>query len=96
MMYRVINITPRNRAAAIALAVAAIFVGGVVLAMGLTLLLGVATVAVVGGLGVTLYRRLMGTVRGVPPVRRAPDLDPSMEVFPARAHSRPLPPRVSD
>lgn len=100
MTYRQFNLAPRNRAAAIALVVAAIMVGGIVLALGLTLLLGVATVAVVGGLGVMLYHRLMRLLRGGRAEPRGerldPSLDPSMEVFPAQSSSRPLRPRNTD
>ena len=94
MMYRQLNIAPRNRAAAVVLVVAAIVVGGVVLALGLSLLLGLLALAVVGSAGVAVYRRVALTLRGGRSEsgndgrRRA--LDPSMEVFPGSANARSL------
>lgn len=76
------NLTVRNRAAAVGLGLAALAVAGVFFALGLTLLLGAATVGVVAGTALMLYRRLTG--RDGRRVRGAAGLDPSMEVFPAR------------
>lgn len=94
MMYRQLNIAPRNRAAAIALISAALVVGGMALVLGLSLLLGILALAAVGGVGVTIYRRIVGVLRGDRPLRgvggRGRALDPSMEVFPGRVDSRSL------
>jgi membrane protein implicated in regulation of membrane protease activity len=69
MMYRQLNVVPRNRAAALALVVAAIVAGGMVLALGLSLLLGILALAAVAGAGVTLYRRIAAVLRGERPSR---------------------------
>jgi hypothetical protein len=93
MMYRQLNIAPRNRAVALVLVVTAIAVGGMVLALGLSLLLGILALAAVGGAGVTLYRRIAGVLRGERPWRvggRGRALDPSMEIFPGRIDARSL------
>lgn len=94
MMYRQLNIAPRNRAAGVALVVVAIVTGGIVLALGLSLLLGILALAVVGGAGVTIYRRIARALRGEQPGwgagGRGRALDPSMEVFPGRVDARTL------
>jgi hypothetical protein len=90
MMYRQLNIAPRNRAAAVALVAVAIVVCGTVLALGLSLLLGILALAVVGGVGLAIYRRIVGVLRGERPERSARVLDPADEVFPGRVDARSL------
>jgi hypothetical protein len=93
MIYRQLNVAPRNRAAALALVVTAIAVGGMIFALGLSLLLGILALAAVGGAGVTLYRRIAGVLRGERPWRageRGRALDPALEVFPGRIDARSL------
>lgn len=94
MMYRQLNIAPRNRAATIALLAVAILAGGLVFALGLSLLLGLLALAAVGGTGVTIYRRIMFALRGGRPGSgagwRGRALDPSMEVFPGQVDARSL------
>ena len=68
-----------SRGQKIALAAAAIAIGGVFLALGIALL---ATLAVAGAViagGMAIARVLRG---GKPTAMREPPLDPSMEVFP--------------
>jgi hypothetical protein len=92
MQYHEVRITGSNRTATVGLAVAALTLGAVFLALGLTLLLGIAIVGTVAAAGVMLYRRLTG--RGVYPIAggsgatNAHGLDPSMEVFPATGTNR--------
>ena len=83
---RSVHLTVRNRAAAVALGAAVIVVAGVLFALGLTLLLGMATVGIAAGAATMLYRRLTRGRRGRP----VPGLDPSMEVFPRDASVREL------
>ena len=94
MMYRQLNIAPRNRAAAVALVVVAMVVGGAVLALGLGLLLGLLALAVVGSAGVAVYRRVALALRGgrseSGDAGRRRALDPSMEVFRSPADARTL------
>lgn len=68
-----------SRGKTIALAIAAVAVGGIFLALGLALLASFALVGMVVAAGVAVAR----LVRGRPslPARERP-LDPSMEVFP--------------
>lgn len=77
MKVHVVQLGARNRAAAAALGVAALVIGGVLLALGITLLAGVVVVGGAVAGGVMLYRRLTG--RAGP--RSRARLDPSMEVF---------------
>ena len=81
----------RGRAAVIAMWVAALVVGGVLLVLGVTLLLGLLAVGVVLAVGLLAYRRLTGRrgfgLRGAS-ARRA--LDPALEVFPDDAARRRL------
>lgn len=90
MPYRVVKFTVKNRAAAVALGATALVLGGVLLALGITLLVGVAVVGTAVGTGVMLYRRLAG--RGAPRVNGAARLDPRLEVFaePPRMDARRL------
>ncbi len=82
-MYRVIRFQARNRASALALAVAALVLGGVLLAFGLLLLLGLAAVGAAIGAGLVLYYKLTGRVpRALRHQRQASTLDPALEVFP--------------
>jgi membrane protein implicated in regulation of membrane protease activity len=86
----------RGRAAAIATGIAALVVGGLMLVLGVTLLLGVLVASVVVGAGVLAYRRLTGrmpTLRDRSPRR---DLDPALEVFPDDAADRRLGDRSPD
>src|SRR4051812_13670999 len=85
----------RNRAAKIALIVAALAIGALLVAFALMLLLGIAAAGTLVGAGVLLYRKLTG--RG----RRALDssgfsraelgLDPSREVFADNPRTTSLP-----
>jgi hypothetical protein len=85
-VYRVIRIQARNRVGMLALAVTALMLGGVLLAFGLLLLLGLAAVGAAIGAGVVLYYKLTGRVpRALERRWRAADLDPALEVFPAGA-----------
>ena len=88
--YRSIQVTPKSRAATVAVGAAVLVVGGVLVVVGATLLLAAAAVAAVAGTGVLLYRRLAGRVTPPPAVPRA-DLDPRLEVF-APDDDRRLPP----
>ena len=82
-MYRVIRFQARNRAGALALAVAALVLGGVLLAFGLLLLVGIAAVGAAIGAGLVLYHKLTGHVpRALERRRQASGLDPALEVFP--------------
>lgn len=87
MSIRVVQFDVRNRAAAAALGVAALVTGGVLLALGITLLAGIAVVGVAVGAGVMLYRSLTGRRGGR--LERRVRLDPSMEVFPEPPRDRP-------
>ena len=87
------RLSVRGRAAAIAMGIAALVVGGVLLVLGVTLLLGLLVVGVVLAVGLLAYRRLTGRrgfgLRGAS-ARRA--LDPALEVFPDDATGR----RIAD
>lgn len=87
MSFRVVRIDVRNRAAAAALAVTALVAGGVLLALGITLLAGIAVVGTAVGAGVMLYRSITGGRGGR--LRSRGRLDPSMEVFPEPPRDRP-------
>lgn len=63
----------------LALAIAALVVGGVFVALGLALLATLTVVGAVIGAGLAIARLVRGRSR-LPPERRG--LDPSMEVFP--------------
>ena len=91
--YRSIQITPKSRAATIAVGAAVLVVGGALVVVGATLLLATAAVAAVAGTGVVLYRRLTGRApRPTPPAMPPrPGLDPRLEVF-APDDDRRLPP----
>ena len=83
-MYRLITFHARNRAGALALAVTAVLLGGVLLAFGLLLLLGLAAAGAAIGAGVVLYYKLTGRVpRALRHQWRASALDPALEVYPA-------------
>ena len=83
------KLSVRGRAAAVAVGVAALTVGGVLLVLGVTLLLGALAAGVVLAAGLLAYRRLTGrqrfTLRGTRP---RPELDPALEVFPDSAVNR--------
>lgn len=70
---------PLSRGKTIALAIAALIVGGIFLALGIALLASVAAVGAVVAAGLAIARLVRG--RPVLPARERP-LDPSMEVFP--------------
>ena len=82
-MSRLIAFHTRNRAGALALAMTAVLLGSMLLAFGLLLFLGLAAAGAAIGAGVLLYHKLTGRVpRALERRRRAPDLDPALEVFP--------------
>lgn len=68
-----------SRGKKIALAAAAIAIGGVFLALGIALLATLAVAGTVIAGGMAIARVMRG---GKPPAMREPPLDPSMEVFP--------------
>jgi hypothetical protein len=68
-----------SRGKTIAVAIAALIVGGVFFALGLALLATLAIAGTVIGVGLAIARLVRG--RGRLPAER-PGLDPSMEVFP--------------
>ena len=86
------ELTLKNKAA-IALAVVALMaVGAVVITIGMTLLVVVLGVAIVGGAGLALRAKVRNALgRGTP--RRAerldPELDPAREVFPSESSRAP-------
>lgn len=92
-MQRMIQVRTTNRFTTIALATAAIAVGGLFLVFGLMLLLGLAAVGTLVGGGVLLFHRLTGRLPrflggGAPSGR---PLDPALEVHvdPSDTGSRP-------
>jgi hypothetical protein len=90
--YRSIQVSPKSRAATIAVGAAVLVVGGALVVVGATLLLAAVSVAAIAGTGVLLYRRLTGSAkRSAPPVVPPADLDPRLEVF-APDDDRRLPP----
>ena len=92
--YRSIQVTPKSRAATVAVGAAVLVVGGVLVVVGATLLLAAAAVAAVAGTGVLLYRRLAGRVAPpAPPSVPRTDLDPRLEVFAPDDERRLPPPR---
>ena len=68
-----------SRGKTIALAIAALAVGGIFLALGVALLASLAVVGTIAAIGIAIARVLRG--RRALPSRQQP-LDPSMEVFP--------------
>lgn len=70
---------PLSRGKTIALAIAALTVGGIFLALGIALLASVAVVGAIVAAGLAIARLVRG--RPLLPARERP-LDPSMEVFP--------------
>lgn len=72
--------TRMSRGKTIALAIAAVMVGGVFFALGVALLATLAVAATVIGAGMAIARLVRGRGR-LPAERRG--LDPSMEVFPS-------------
>ena len=85
----------RSRAGAIALGIAVVVIGIVVIASGIALLIGVALIAAIVAGGAMLIRKLFGH-RTPPAVRRtsAAGFDPALEVFPPEIHEGR--PRLSD
>lgn len=85
---RVYSLSFKNRVAATLAILALIGLGAVVVAVGFTMLLGLAAAGTVIGAGVSIYHR----IRGRKPETLQPmssELDPRLEVFPDR---RVLPP----
>jgi hypothetical protein len=75
-----------------ALAAAALALGAVFVAFGIVLLIGLAAVGAIAGVGVMLFRSLTGRRGGRLRAGHAkPDLDPSLEVFPLGAAQPPHP-----
>jgi len=70
-----------SRGKTIALAIAAVAIGGIFLALGIALLATLAVVGTAVAAGLAIARAVRG--RPLPPVRERP-LDPSMEVFPTQ------------
>ncbi len=83
MNIRIVNLGGRrlSRGKTIALAIAAVAVGGVFLAFGIALLATLAVIGTVIAAGMAVARLVRG--RPALPARERP-LDPSMEVFPSR------------
>lgn len=73
---------PLSRGKAIALAIAALAVGGVFLALGIALLASLALVGTVAAGAIAIARLVRGRPSVLP---RERPLDPSMEVFPPAA-----------
>jgi hypothetical protein len=83
VLIRTFGLRVRSRAGALALGLAALAVGGVFLAFGLALLLGLGAIGLALIAAAALYRRLTGRGPLIPRAgRSAAGLDPSMEVFP--------------
>lgn len=80
----------RSRAQTVALAVAALAVGAVLLAVGLVLLAGLAAAGTAVGLGVLAWRRLSGRRVVAPPQTPTLDRDPSREIPASRVEIRKL------
>ena len=76
---RVYALTLRNRFIATLALLALIGLGAAVVAVGFTLLLGLAAAGTLVGAGVSIYSRLRGGRRDVLP--RSSGLDPRLEVF---------------
>lgn len=82
------ELTVRNRAAAAALGVGAIVVGGTLVALGLTLVAGVAVIGTAAATGAMVYRKVAG--RGALAATNAHrGLDPRLEVHPASVRDVP-------
>jgi hypothetical protein len=93
-VHRIVRLNITNRPGAIALAIAAVAIGGVFLVVGLTLLLSLVALGAVVGTGLVLYHKLTGRLPGRAPARAEPDaLDPRREVFPAPGPAGRLPER---
>jgi hypothetical protein len=84
---RVYQITVRNKAAALAIGATVVIVGGALVAVGLTLLAGLALGGAVLGTGAVVLRRLTGR----PTVR---SFDPALEVFAPPDATREIGPRT--
>ncbi len=81
-MMRVYALTVRNRFLATLAVLALIGLGAAVVAVGFTVLLGLAAAGTVIGTGMSLYNRIRG--RRVDALPRVVGLDPRLEVFPER------------
>lgn len=95
MPIKVIALGPRSRTGTVALAVCIVAIGGVLLVVGFTLLLALAALGAVAGIGTMIYRRLTrrGAVRAPLDAEPVYRLDPRMEVHaPDTQTIRPLPP----
>lgn len=88
LIVRSFGLRGRSRAQTVALAVAALAIGAVLLAVGLMVLAGLAAAGTVVGLGVLAWRRLTGraALGGARPA--AFDRDPSKEVPAQRVEVR--------
>ena len=96
-MFRIIRLNVANRPGAVALAIAAVAVGGVFLVVGLTLLLSLVALGAVVGTGLVLYHKLTGRLPGRRHQEARPDsLDPRREVFPTSVPAGRLPERESN
>ena len=69
-----------GRFGVIALAIAALVLGGAFLLLGLLLLTAIAASGAILGGGYLLWRRMRGAIRGRAPERGQLELDPSMEI----------------
>lgn len=77
--------TLKNRFAATLLVLGLIGLGAAVLFVGFAVLAGLAVTGAVVGTSMSIYNRIRGRKPEVlQPVRQAPGLDPSLEVFPQR------------
>lgn len=83
------QLTVRNRAAAAAVGVGAIVVGGTLIALGLTLVAGIVVIGAAAATGAMVYRKLTGR-DALAPRRRHGGLDPRLEVYPTRVQDVPV------
>ena len=82
-MMRIHALTVRNRFLATLAILALIGLGAAVVAVGFTLLLGLAAAGTLVGAGMSVYNRIRGrSVDALP--RSVGGLDPRLEVFPER------------
>jgi uncharacterized protein (DUF58 family) len=91
---RVYALTVRNRLIATLALLALIGLGAAVVAVGFTLLLGLAAAGTLVGAGVSIYNRVRG--RRVDVLPRSGGLDPRLEVFQDRRTLESGDPRESD
>ena len=84
---RAVHLTLRGRTAAVALGATAVIAGGVLVALGLTLIAGLVVVGTAAGGSTMLFRRLTGRHAGRS--RHRYGLDPAQEVFPVSVQEAP-------